>query len=59
METKSPNPVKVKAGLIGAVKRWGAEPSVVRLHELTDPQRRLVLALIAAARRESDGPAAA
>jgi hypothetical protein len=46
------NPTKVRAGQIGAAKRWGPEPRVVRLDELDAPQRRLVLALIDAARQE-------
>jgi len=38
------NPIKVKAGTIGAViKRWGPEPRVVRLDELTDPRFEAVL----------------
>jgi len=51
------DPAKVKAGLAGARTRWGTAPSVVKLHDLTDPQRRLVLALVEAARaeRERDG----
>ncbi len=51
IETK--NPVKVRAGRIGATKRWGTEPRVVRLHDLSDAQRRLVRALVDAARREA------
>lgn len=53
METTSPNPIKVKAGKIGATKRWGAEPRVIRLDELDPPKRRLILALVDAARREA------
>lgn len=56
------NPVKVRAGTIGARTRWGTEPRVVRLDELTAPQRRLVLALVDAARQEAareTGPEAA
>lgn len=45
------NPVKQRAGQIGARRRWG-EPGVVRLDELTAPQRRLVMALVEAARAE-------
>ncbi len=47
------NPVKVRAGLIGSRVRWGPEPRIVRLDELSDPQRRLVVALIAAAKSEA------
>lgn len=43
------NPAKVAAGRAGALKRWGP-PRVVRLDELTPDQRRLVLAMIEAAR---------
>ena len=50
---RDPNPVKQRAGLIGARKRWGAEPRIVRLDALTPPQRRLVLALVNAAREEA------
>jgi hypothetical protein len=39
------NPVKVKAGTIGARTRWGPL-RVVRLDELTPNQRNLVLTLI-------------
>jgi hypothetical protein len=54
------NSSKARAGALGARKRWGSEPSIVRLHDLTDAQRRLVLALIAAARAEqADEPKAA
>jgi hypothetical protein len=45
------NPRRVRAGLAGAAKRWGeGPPRVVRLDDLTGPQRRVVLALIDAAR---------
>lgn len=48
------DPVKVKAGQAGAAKRWGGpETKVVRLDDLTAPQRRLVLALVDAARKEA------
>lgn len=40
------------AGRKGARKRWG-DPGVVRLDELTPPQRRLVLALVDAAKAET------
>jgi hypothetical protein len=40
-----------RAGRIGARKRWG-DPGVVDLAELTAPQRRLVLALVDAAKNE-------
>jgi hypothetical protein len=53
------DPTKVRAGTIGAKKRWGEEPRIVRLDDLTPPQRRLVLALIEAARAESRPPEAA
>lgn len=46
------NPKKVAAGRKGAVARWG-EARVVRLDDLTDAQRRLVLALIEAARESN------
>jgi hypothetical protein len=43
------NPVRVAAGHAAANKRWG--PSrIVRLDDMTGPQRRVVLALIDAAR---------
>lgn len=47
------DPRKVKAGKAGMRARWGAEPRVIRLDELTAPQRRLVLALVDAARKEA------
>jgi hypothetical protein len=46
------DPVKVRAGSIGARRRWG-ERRIVRLDDLTAPQRRLVLALVDAARKET------
>lgn len=48
----SKDPVRVRAGRAGARRRWG-EPRVVRLDDLSAPQRRLVLALIDAARQEA------
>ena len=41
--------VKVRAGTIGARRRWG-EPRVLRLDQLSPEQRRLVLALVEAAK---------
>jgi hypothetical protein len=46
------NPRRIAAGRIGARNRWGDTPRVVRLDDLTAPQRRLVLALIEAAKSE-------
>jgi hypothetical protein len=50
------DPAKVAAGRAGAVRRWGQPgsqpPRLVKIGDLTPPQRRLVLALIAAARQE-------
>ena len=43
------DPIKVRAGRIGADVRW-RQPRVVSLTDLTGEQRRLVLALIDAAR---------
>jgi hypothetical protein len=48
--------MKVRAGTIGAHTRWGDTPRVVRLDDLTPPQRRLVLALVEAARAEPRTP---
>lgn len=50
----SKNPVKVRAGKLGADVRWGPEPRAIRLDDLTDAQRRLVIALVAAARSERE-----
>jgi hypothetical protein len=47
---RTKDPLKVRAGTIGARTRWGPQPRSVRLDELTTDQRRLVLALIAAAK---------
>lgn len=46
------DPTKVAAGALGAEKRWSnpANRRVVRLDDLSAEQKRLVLALIAAAR---------
>ena len=49
--TDNKNPVYVEAGRRGARARWG-EPRVLRLDELTPAQRRVVLALVDAARDE-------
>lgn len=46
------DPRLVESGRRGAEKRWGP-PRVVRLHDLTAEQRRLVLALVEAARNAS------
>lgn len=53
MTNDQKNPVKVAAGRAGAQTRWGDTPRVVRLHDLTPEQRRLVLALVEA-QRESN-----
>jgi hypothetical protein len=53
---RTKDPVLVEAGRRGARSRWGSEPRVVRIADLTPPQRRLVLALIAAARAEPRTP---
>ena len=50
----SPPLTKAEAGRLGARRRWG-EPRIVRLDDLTAPQRRLVLALVEAARSEQAG----
>lgn len=47
------NAAKVRAGRIGAAVRW-RQPRVVRLDDLTGEQRRLVMALIDAARKGAD-----
>ncbi len=56
------DPTKVRAGTIGALRRWGepgSRPSpVVRIGDLTPSQRELVLALISAARAQSSTEAA-
>lgn len=49
------DPAKVAAGRAGARKRWGGQ-RILRLDQLTPEQRRLVLALIDAA-KEAAGPA--
>lgn len=45
------NPVKVAAGRAGALARWGGERRVVRLDGLDPTARRLILAMIEAARK--------
>lgn len=54
VDSGAKNPVFVESGRRGARRRWGDTPRVVRLHELTNSQKRLVLALIDAARREAE-----
>jgi hypothetical protein len=49
-----PNPVKSHAGTLGARRRSGDRPGVVHLAALTSPQRRVILALVAAAKAELD-----
>jgi hypothetical protein len=52
--TGNKDPIYVESGRRGAMKRW-SDPAVrrsVRIDMLTPPQRRLVLALIDAARSE-------
>jgi hypothetical protein len=51
----SKDPEKVRAGKLGAESRWH-QPKVVDLGELSPPQRRLVLALVDAARSEKAAP---
>lgn len=47
----TPNPTKVRAGLAGAVKRWGPVGTrVVKIGDLDPETRRLVIALVDAAR---------
>lgn len=53
VSTATKDPKKVAAGKAGMRSRWGDEPRRVRLDDLTAPQRRLVLALVAAAREEA------
>jgi hypothetical protein len=48
------DPRKVKAGKASARVRWGDTPRVVRLDTLSSAQRRLVLALVDAARAERE-----
>jgi hypothetical protein len=50
------HPASIEAGRRGAERRWGPEPRIVRLDELTAPQRRLVLALVDAAKAEQRTP---
>ena len=40
------NPVKVRAGQVGARKRWGDYPRILRLDELPLEKRRIILALV-------------
>jgi hypothetical protein len=50
LDSRPKNPVKVRAGALGALARWGGEPHILRLDTLTPEQRRLVMALVDAAR---------
>ena len=43
----------MRAGQAGMLARWGPEPRVIRLDDLTAAQRRLVVALVNAARKEA------
>lgn len=51
----SKDPRRVAAGKAGMRARWGEQPRIVRLDDLTMEQRRLVVALVEAAK----SPAAA
>ncbi len=46
------NPDKQRAGQIGALTRWG-EPRLVRLDELSGPQRQVVVALVDALKQSA------
>ena len=50
VSTAEKNPAKVRAGTIGAAARWGPERRQVDIRDLSPEQRRLVLALVEAAR---------
>jgi len=60
--TPHKDPEKVRAGKIGATKRWGEQPRVARLDSLDPRVREAVVALIradeAARARESEPQAA-
>jgi len=58
LDSRISDPRKVAGGRLGARRRWGPEPRVVRLDDLTPPQRRLVLALVEAAKAETQKAAA-
>lgn len=51
--TRQKDPSRVARGIKGMRARWGPEPRVIRLDDLTDAQRRLVVALVNAARKEA------
>jgi hypothetical protein len=53
--TAPKDPIKQAAGRAGARARWEGDRRTVRLGELTPEQRRLVLALVAAAKAEKGG----
>ncbi len=50
--TRPKDPSRIARGHAGMAARWGPEPRIVRLDALSDPMRRVVAALIAAARAE-------
>lgn len=53
MVTTEKRAVFVESGKRGARVRWG-EPRVVRLDDLSAPQRRIIVALLAAVRAEQE-----
>ncbi len=53
------NPVLVEAGKRGARSRWGEQPRLIRLDSLTSEQRRLVVALVEAAKSRPEPDQAA
>ncbi len=59
MLSTTKNPVKQRAGLLGARARWGDEPVAVRLDSLDPRIRAAVVALIHADDAAKKAPAAA
>lgn len=56
MVSEAKNPVKVRAGQIGARKRWG-ERRILRLDQLDPDERRLIQAILTAKRNADEATA--
>ena len=50
------DPAKVRAGQLGARKRWG-DPRILRLDQLDPDERRLIQAILTAKRNADSGKA--
>ena len=59
MVSAAKDPLKVKAGTIGAIKRWGPDGRVVRLDSLDSVTREIVVSILRARKNATEAQAAA